>query len=843
MIKSTLIYLPAYVLPRVAALAVILFGTRLLTPSEFGYFSLTILIGEFSDTVLTNWARIGIARFGAQAGGISRVFVLRMAWLMLGTTILAIMASFAISAGLAPERAWEVGFAVSCYIASAAFLRFGIRLNQVTERNKTASSLEALRAAIYLGLTLGTMAVKPDSFLDASLVGCLAGVIVGAIACRHGLAHTRGDLPDTVDWKIMFAFSWPLVTLTLLGQLVTSLDKATLKSFYDAAALGTYTAAFTVGRAAFDVLGASFNTGAFVKLSALFNEGRTEEARKILAQQLALILSVFLPGAALLVGTTDVIAKVLFKPELLPTFLTITPLVAFGAMAINIKFFVYDNIYHMFLRNIRQIPTLVIGSALSMVVGFLVVPTAPDYGAALMFACGSVASLVMSILMSRGLMHVPLLTGSILTSALLAAATYGVIRILKGDVLQGAPDWLALICLCAVGVAFVGASLLLCHRSLRRGGSTRTTHRRRYAFLANRLKHGGIERVILSLCNGMQARDVDITLILRLKQGQYMGDLDPRVKIIELGHNSMARCFPKLLWVLLRERFDVVVCGGDQQTIAAAIINLIPFQQTRYVITEHNDPILTHKATKTIKTKMARLFRSVLFPRVAHIVTVSEGLREPLIRNFGCSLDRTTTIYNPIPVAQIQQRSTAPVTHRWLTQRDVPVILSVGRLHIAKDFIGLIEAFEIVRKTRDARLLIIGDGPERTSLEKEVSERGLSDEIDLPGFSDNPYAYMSKADVFVLSSQWEGFAIVVAEALACGQKVVATDCPSGPAEILDGGRYGRLVPVADPKRLAEAVLDVLDSACDKAMLQARAAQFSVEIAVDRYLTLMERTLR
>ncbi|WP_438749345.1 glycosyltransferase [Pararhizobium sp. O133] len=841
MIKSTLIYLPAYILPRVAALVVILFGTRLLTPSEFGYFSLTILIGEFADTVLTNWARIGIARFGVQSGGVSRPFVIRMAWLMSGTTIVALAASVAISWGLAPERAWEVGLAVCCYVASAAFLRFGIRLNQIAERTKTASSLEALRAAIYLALTLGVMTLRPDSFLDASLAGCISGVVVGIIACRQGIAHARPDLPDTVDWKVVIAFSWPLVTLTLLGQLVSSLDKATLKAVHDAATLGIYTAAFTVGRAAFDVVGASFNTGAFVRLSALFNEGKTEKAQNLLSQQLALILSVFLPGAAVLIISVELIATVLFKPEFLPTFLTVTPLVVVGAMAINIKFFVYDNIYHMFLRNIRQIPTLVIGSAVSVVVGFLVVPVFPEYGAALMFASGSLASLAMSILLSYKLMRVPLPVSSILTSTLLAIFAFVVIWFLKVHILYAAPALAALICLCMVGVVFIGASLFLCHRSMKRIHAERTASpRRRYAFLANSMKHGGIERVVLALCNGMQERDVDITLILRMKTGQYVEDLHPRLKVIELGHASMARGFPKLLWLLLREQFDVVVCGGDQQAIAAALVNLVPFQRTRYVITEHSNPILNDKATKTIKTKVARLFRSWLFPRVAHIITVSGGLRAPLIQSFGCDPDRTTTIYNPIPVAQIQEKAAAPVQHRWLAQHDMPVILSVGRLDIAKNFIGLIEAFAIVRKTRDARLLIVGDGPERDSLEKKAAGLGLGHDIDLPGFSENPYSYMSKADIFVLSSQWEGFAIVVAEALACGQKVVATDCPSGPAEILDGGRYGRLVPVADPQCMAEAIIEVLDEDSDKAALQARAAEFSVDIAVDRYLALMER---
>jgi glycosyltransferase involved in cell wall biosynthesis len=166
------------------------------------------------------------------------------------------------------------------------------------------------------------------------------------------------------------------------------------------------------------------------------------------------------------------------------------------------------------------------------------------------------------------------------------------------------------------------------------------------------------------------------------------------------------------------------------------------------------------------------------------------------------------------------------------------VVLAVGKLKRRKGFSTLLRAFARLRARRDARLIVLGEGEERPHLETLAAELGIRDAVDLHGFADNPLAYMARSDVFVLPSEWEGLPTVLIEALVCGCPVVSTDCPSGPAEILDHGRYGTLVPVGDEEALADAILATLAQAPPAALLRERASMFDVERSAACYLELL-----
>jgi glycosyltransferase involved in cell wall biosynthesis len=166
-----------------------------------------------------------------------------------------------------------------------------------------------------------------------------------------------------------------------------------------------------------------------------------------------------------------------------------------------------------------------------------------------------------------------------------------------------------------------------------------------------------------------------------------------------------------------------------------------------------------------------------------------------------------------------------------------PVILAVGRLTLQKDFPTLIRAFARLRARRSARLVILGEGELRDELEALVAELGLTADVALPGFVDNPFSWMRGSALFVLSSAWEGFGNVLVEAMACGTPVVSTDCPSGPAEILENGKWGRLAAVGDAEALARAIAEALDDP-NPPDVRARAAFFSVERSVDAYLAIL-----
>jgi glycosyltransferase involved in cell wall biosynthesis len=204
---------------------------------------------------------------------------------------------------------------------------------------------------------------------------------------------------------------------------------------------------------------------------------------------------------------------------------------------------------------------------------------------------------------------------------------------------------------------------------------------------------------------------------------------------------------------------------------------------------------------------------------------------------------KVKVIYNPTVTPEIFRKATEPVQHPWFVDNRVPIILAAGRLHRQKDFPTLLRAFSLLRQNRPCRLVILGDGKKRRrkALRQLAKQLGIEKDVSLPGFVENPFAYMARANLFVLSSAWEGFGNVIVEALACGCPVVSTDCRSGPREILDNGRYGRLVPVGDPEALARAMLEALDdpdNPCDRETRIQRAMEFSVDKIVDEYLKVL-----
>jgi glycosyltransferase involved in cell wall biosynthesis len=227
------------------------------------------------------------------------------------------------------------------------------------------------------------------------------------------------------------------------------------------------------------------------------------------------------------------------------------------------------------------------------------------------------------------------------------------------------------------------------------------------------------------------------------------------------------------------------------------------------------------------------------------IVSVSDGVAGELSENAGIPRDRIATVYNPVVGSFLEAQAREPIDHPWFAAGEPPVIIGAGKLKPQKDFPTLIRAFARVRAKRPARLVILGgirnpgkDTEYLDELKALPSALGVAADVDFAGFVSNPFAYMSRASLFVLSSRWEGLGNVLIEALACGCPVVSTDCPSGPAEILDHGRIGPLVPVGDDAALADAMIEVLDHPPAPETLKARTALFTVENAIDRYLELM-----
>ncbi len=295
------------------------------------------------------------------------------------------------------------------------------------------------------------------------------------------------------------------------------------------------------------------------------------------------------------------------------------------------------------------------------------------------------------------------------------------------------------------------------------------------------------------------------------------------------------RYLSDLTHYLVREQPDALLSAKTHANLVAIWAGKISGGRTRVVISERSTMSTVIKNARKWRWRFAQPLLRKVYPQANLIVTVSRGVAEDISSYIGVGQDRMTTIYNPMLTEHIKTQSLLPVSHPWLNNEVIPIILGVGRLVPAKDFSTLLKAFALLRAQRPARLVILGEGRERAMLEKLGMELGIASDLSLPGFTDNPYAFMSKATIFVLSSILEGLPNALIEALACGCPVVSTNCRSGPQEILDNGAFGRLVPVRDDKALAEAILQTMEHPQGADRLQARAAEFDINTIAKHYL--------
>ncbi len=391
------------------------------------------------------------------------------------------------------------------------------------------------------------------------------------------------------------------------------------------------------------------------------------------------------------------------------------------------------------------------------------------------------------------------------------------------------------------------------------------------SFFLRGLMAGGVERVMLNLAGEMAARGHRIDLLVGRLDGPFIKQIPPTVRVIDLKTSNAYQALtvvpqlgdeawpavrmlltPHAHWILgavtklaeylRRERPEALLAGIEWPNIAALLARRLAGGRTRIVLGVHD--MLSQRVLHAHLLQRV----SVVPPLVRHyyrqadaIVAVSRGAAADTAQIAGLPLATITTIYNPVVSDAIAALAQAPAAHPWFSDGGAPIILAAGRLKPEKDFINLLQAFDRVRKVRPARLVILGEGWQRPILHALVRRLGLRAYVDLPGFLANPFACMARARLFVLSSRHEGFANVIPEALSCGCPVVSTDCPSGPGEILDGGRFGTLVPVGDATALAAAILAAWDIVPERDRLRERASEFSVARATDRYLEVMQPT--
>ncbi|SFP43753.1 glycosyltransferase [Qipengyuania nanhaisediminis] len=330
---------------------------------------------------------------------------------------------------------------------------------------------------------------------------------------------------------------------------------------------------------------------------------------------------------------------------------------------------------------------------------------------------------------------------------------------------------------------------------------------RHIAIFIPSLGGGGAERVMVTLANAFVERGHSVDLLLARAKGPYLHEVSNKVRIVDLKATRVVRCLYPLYRYLRREGPDAMLSALNYANVIAILAWKLARVSTRMAVSERSS--LARNPT-SFTGKVTRLLMRWLYPKAHKVICVSNGIEADIREIIQVPPDKTVTIYNPIDVEMVHENMTAPLAHPWFTNESAPVILAAGRLTEAKDYPTLLRAFALFRNERDAKLVILGQGEDQAKLKTLSQNLGISADVDFLGFQGNPFAYMSRCDLFVMSSAWEGFPNALVQAMACGARIVSTNCRTGPDEILEYGKWGKLVPVGDFASLCAAMADALD---------------------------------
>jgi glycosyltransferase involved in cell wall biosynthesis len=358
------------------------------------------------------------------------------------------------------------------------------------------------------------------------------------------------------------------------------------------------------------------------------------------------------------------------------------------------------------------------------------------------------------------------------------------------------------------------------------------------AFFLPAVRGGGAQRVVVNLVEGITQRGHPVDLVLATADGVFLRSLPPEVRLVDLGARRLMGSLRPLADYLRREKPRVLVSSMSHANVVALWAARLAGRVTPVVVTEHNTMSQANQHENLVSQQLWKFLLRRFYPWASSVVAVSRGAADDFARTSGFPRSQVEVVYNPVITPSILALAREEPNHPWFGPGQPPVILGVGRLTRQKDFPTLIRAFARLRSRREARLIILGEGEDRAELERLIGELQLTDHVALPGFQ-NAMAYMARSALFVLSSAWEGLPTVLIEALAAGTKVVSTDCPSGPREILQEGRLGALVPVGDAPALARAMEDALERPGDSVSPEAL-KPYTMDAAVDHYLSVIEQ---
>lgn len=353
------------------------------------------------------------------------------------------------------------------------------------------------------------------------------------------------------------------------------------------------------------------------------------------------------------------------------------------------------------------------------------------------------------------------------------------------------------------------------------------------ALFVGSLGGGGAERAMLDIGRGLAHRGFVVDLVLMQSAGPYLEEVPGSVRVVSLNSYGLLATLPALMSYLRRRRPSVLLSTLSTCN-TAALLARVQLRRCLPVIVRQASHFSTDRASRSLRGRIALAVERALWRFADAVVTNSSAGADDVKRIAPRISPRVRVIRNPVVWPDLRARAAEPVDHPWLSDDDVPVVLTAGRLNPVKNHAALLRAFALVAVERTARLVILGEGAERDPLLASARELGIADKVDLPGFQRNPFAWMARARVFVMSSLFEGSPNVLVQAMACGTTVVSTDCPGGTREILGDGAWGALTPVGDHRALAAAISDAMDNPMAPGQLIKRANDFSAESSINDY---------
>jgi len=363
------------------------------------------------------------------------------------------------------------------------------------------------------------------------------------------------------------------------------------------------------------------------------------------------------------------------------------------------------------------------------------------------------------------------------------------------------------------------------------------------AFVLATFSPGGSQSVMVTLANGLAGKGWKVDMVTMAAKGPFLDKLKPTVNVVDLKTRRVSRSVNKLRGYFDEHKPDVIISSQVHTNVIVAVSNRFSKSRAKLILRESSSPYSQYKEGDWLK-KLIYWGAFFSYPFADHYVGQSYGLTNELLNFYRIDARKIDTIGNPIISTDLFEQAKESGDHNWLNE-NIPIILSMGRFSIVKDFPTLIKAFAKVRKQQMCRLIILGDEDQSASdlkdeLVKLTKELGIEKDVDFPGFKNNPFPYVRDAKVYVLSSLHEALPGALIQAMALGCKLVSTDCPTGPREVLGNGKFGLLVPVGDVDKMADAIASQLNNNTNAI---GDTSKFTEAYIISEYQAMIERVLK